>query len=126
MTTQTIQVTAYNYGSSLPSVSLRHATTYAEIATADTSLEVVADCGVYNCVFVESVVIAAGTYRLLAIVDGEPLNRWVTLAGVADEIVIASEAYPLPTDTAVQAQLEAIHAIVQTLQAPRSRVMQAY
>ena len=125
MAEQTAQVTTYPYGASLPAVKLRHPTTDVEIAAAAESPEVTANSGIYNCVFDEDALLV-GTYRLRSVISGLPLNRWVTFAGIADEIVIASESYPTPTDPAVQSRLDDIHAIVQTLQAPRSRVSQAY
>jgi hypothetical protein len=108
MTTQIVQLTTFDYGSSLSSVSLRHPTTDDEIATANTAAEVSADSGVYNCVFDKTSVIAAGTYRLRAVVSGQPVNRWVTLTGTDGEIAIARVERAAELDSATLAQLQAI------------------
>jgi hypothetical protein len=107
MTTQIVQLTTFDYGSSLSSVSLRHPTTDDEIATANTAAEVSADSGVYNCVFDKTSVIAAGTYRLRAVVSGQPVNRWVTLAGVDGEIAIARVERAAELDSAARVKLDA-------------------
>ncbi len=90
MTTQTAHIHTFDYGSSLSSATVRDLEDDTLVATADTVNEVTADSGVYACVFGESAVIAAGTYRLRAIVNGQPLNRYVTFAGVDGEVVQSS------------------------------------
>ncbi len=89
MTTQTILIDTYDYGASLTSATLRVASTDALVATADTTNEVTADSGLYAIVFGESSVIPAGTYRLRAFIDTQPITRYVTLGGVDGETVIS-------------------------------------
>ena len=89
MTTQTVHIQTYDYGASLSSATLRVVSTDVLVATADTVNEVTADSGLYAAVFGEVLVIAAGEYRLRAIVSGKPINRYVTLAGTDGEIVQA-------------------------------------
>ena len=91
MTTQTIQIVTYDYGASLSSVTLRNISDDSLVATADACNELSTDCGVYAAVFNEASVIAAGTYRLRAVVSGAPINRYVTLAGVDGEVVQTTE-----------------------------------
>lgn len=88
-TTQTVHIQTYDYGASLSSATLRVVSTDVLVATADTVNEVTADSGLYAAVFGETAVIAAGEYRLRAIVSGKPINRYVTLAGADGEIVEA-------------------------------------
>ena len=87
MTTQTIHIQTYEYGASLTSATLRAIDTDALVATADTVNEVTADSGLYAAVFGEVAAIAAGTYRLRAVAGGQPISRYVTLAGVDAEVV---------------------------------------
>ena len=87
MTTQTVHIMTYEYGASLTSATLRAIDTDALIATADTVNEVTADSGLYAAVFGEVAAIAAGTYRLRAVAGGQPISRYVTLAGVDAEVV---------------------------------------
>ena len=87
MTTQTIHIQTYEYGASLTSATLRAIDTDTLIATADTVNEVTADSGLYAAVFGEVAAIAAGTYRLRAVAGGQPISRYVTLAGVDAEVV---------------------------------------
>jgi hypothetical protein len=87
MTTQTVHIQTYDYGASLTSATLRAISTDALVATADTTDEVTADSGLYAVVFDEVTAIAAGTYRLRAVAGGQPINRYVTLAGVDAEVV---------------------------------------
>jgi hypothetical protein len=89
VTTQTIHIQTYDYGASLSSATLRVVSTDVLVATADSVNEVTADSGLYAAVFGETAVIAAGEYRLRAIVSGKPINRYVTLAGTDGEIVEA-------------------------------------
>jgi len=88
-TTQTVHIQTYDYGASLSSATLRVVSTDVLVATADTVNGVTADSGLYAAVFGETAVIAAGEYRLRAIVSGKPINRYVTLAGTDGEIVEA-------------------------------------
>ena len=87
MTTQTVHIQTYDYGASLTSATLRAISTDALVATADTTDEVTADSGLYAVVFDEVTAITAGTYRLRAVAGGQPINRYVTLAGVDAEVV---------------------------------------
>lgn len=89
MTTQTIHLHTYDYGASLTSATLRNIADDTLVATADSVNEVTTDSGLYAAVFGESAVIAAGEYRLRAVVSGKPLNRYVTLAGTNNEVVEA-------------------------------------
>jgi len=87
MTTQTVQIHTFDYGASLSSATLRSIADDTLVATADSVNEVTADSGLYAAVFGEASVIAAGTYRLRAVVSGQPINRYVTLAGTNNEVV---------------------------------------
>lgn len=89
MTTQTVQIHTYDYGASLSSATLRSIANDTLVATADSVNEVTADSGLYAAVFGEASVIAAGTYRLRAVVSGQPINRYVTLAGTDNEVAQA-------------------------------------
>ena len=89
MTTQTVHIQTYDYGASLSSATLRVVSTDVLVATADSVNEVTADSGLYAAVFGEASVIAAGEYRLRAVVSGKPINRYVTLGGTDGEIVQA-------------------------------------
>ena len=100
MTTQTVHIQTYDYGASLTSATLRAIDTDTLVATADTTDEVTADSGLYAVVFGEAAAITAGTYRLRAVAGGQPINRYVTLAGVDAEVVQSrSERFAeLPAD----------------------------
>lgn len=108
MTTQTIHIQTYDHGASLTSATLRTIDTDTLVATADTVNEVTADGGLYAAVFGEVSVITAGDYRLRAVVGGQPINRYVTLAGVDAEVVQSrSERYAV-LDTATIGYLTSI------------------
>ena len=89
MTTQTVHIHTFDYGASLTSATLRTVSADTLVATADSVNEVTADSGLYAAVFGETAVIAAGEYRLRAVVGGQPINRYVTLAGTDGEVVEA-------------------------------------
>jgi hypothetical protein len=89
MTTQTVQIHTFDYGASLSSATLRNVADDTLEATADSVNEVTADSGLYAAVFSEVSVIAAGEYRLRAVVGGQPINRYVTLSGTDGEVVQA-------------------------------------
>ena len=108
MTTQTIHVHTFDYGASLTSATLRNLNDDTLVATADTTAEVTADGGLYAIVFDEVSVITAGTYRLRAIVGGQPLQRYVTLAGVDGEVVQAASEPAASIQTATTAALVAL------------------
>lgn len=100
MTTQSVQIVTYDYGASLSSVTLRNRSSDVLVATADSCAEVTADSGLYLAVFGETSVIAAGEYRLRAIVGGKPLNRYVTLTGVDGEVAISRNEATAVLDSA--------------------------
>ncbi len=112
MTTQTVHIQTYDYGASLSSATLRVVSTDVLVATADSVNEVTADSGLYAAVFNEASVIAAGEYRLRAIVSGKPINRYVTLAGTDGEIVEARNERLAVLDSATQTQIDKIEAVV--------------
>ena len=89
MTTQTVQISTASYGAESLTATLRNITTDALVATADSVTETASGSGVYACVFGESSVIAAGEYRLRAVVLGAPINRYVTLLGTDTEVAIS-------------------------------------
>ena len=89
MTTQTVQIHTFDYGASLSSATLRNIADDTLVATADSVNEVTTDSGLYAAVFGEASVIAAGTYRLRAVIGSQPINRYVTLAGTDNEVVQA-------------------------------------
>ena len=74
MTTQTVQIHTFDYGASLSSATLRSIADDTLVATADSVNEVNTDSGLYAAVFGEASVIAAGTYRLRAVISGQPIN----------------------------------------------------
>lgn len=91
MTTQSVQIVTYDFGSSLSNVTLRNELTDALVATADSCLEVSTDAGVYLAVFTEASVIVSGIYRLRAVVSGSPINRFVRLTGTDGEVAVSSD-----------------------------------
>lgn len=106
MTTQTAHIQTYDYGASLTSATLRTVDTDTVVATADSTNEVTADGGLYAAVFGEVSVIAAGDYRLRAVVGGQPINRYVTLAGVDGEVVQSrSDRYAVLDSAALRTAL---------------------
>ena len=105
MTTQTVQLQTFDYGASLSSATLRNVATDTLVATADTINEVTADSGLYAAVFGEASVIAAGTYRFRAVVGGQPINRYVTLAGNDNEVVQARSERAVELDSTATAAL---------------------
>ena len=108
MATQTVHIQTYDYGVSLSSATLRVVSTDVLVATADTVNEVTADSGLYAAVFGETSVIAAGEYRLRAVVSGKPINRYVTLSGTDGEIVEARNERLAVLDPAVETQIDNI------------------
>jgi hypothetical protein len=100
MTTQSVQFTTYDFGASLSPVTLRDPDDDTLVTTADTCAEISADSGVYVAVFDEVAVIPAGVYRLRAVVDGVPLNRFVTLAGVDGELAYSRSERAAELDSA--------------------------
>jgi hypothetical protein len=105
MTTQTIHIHTFDYGASLSSATLRNVSDDTLVATADTVNEVTADSGLYAAVFGEVSVIAAGEYRLRAVVGGKPINRYVTLDGTNNEVVEARNERLSVLDSAATAAL---------------------
>jgi hypothetical protein len=105
MTTQTVHIHTFDYGASLSSATLRNVADDTPVATADTVNEVTADSGLYAAVFGEISVIAAGEYRLRAVVSGKPINRYVTLAGADNEVVEARSERAAVLDSADKATL---------------------
>jgi hypothetical protein len=108
MTTQTVQLQTFDYGASLTSATLRNVADDTLVATADSVNEVTADSGLYAAVFGEASVIAAGTYRFRAVVGGQPINRYVTLAGVDAEVVQARSERAVELDSDTLNKLDAI------------------
>lgn len=108
MTTQTALIDTRDYGASLTSATLRAVTTDTLVATADSVNEVTADSGLYAAVFGEASVIAAGTYRLRAIISGQPITRYVTFAGTDGEVVQSRSERVAELDSSLTAQLQAI------------------
>jgi hypothetical protein len=110
MTTQSVQIQTYDFGSSLSDVTLRNASTDALVATADLCPEISADSGVYVAAFGETSVIAAGVYRLRAVVSGSPINRFVTLTGVDGEVAYSRVEQAAVLDSATALQIDKIEA----------------
>lgn len=115
MTTQTIHIHTYDYGSSLTSATLRNVADDTLVATADTVNEVTADSGLYAAIFGEVSVIAAGEYRLRAVVGGKPINRYVTLTGANNEVAEARSERLAVLDSATQTQIDEIQDTVDSL-----------
>jgi hypothetical protein len=107
-TTFSVQIQTYDFGASLSDVTLRHATTDALIATADSCPEISTDAGVYVAAFGETSAIAAGVYRLRAMVNGSPLNRWVTLTGVDGELAYSRVERAVELDSATATKIDSI------------------
>jgi hypothetical protein len=107
MTTQTAQIHTFDYGASLSSATLRNIADDTLVATADSVNEVTADSGLYAAVFDEASVIAAGTYRLRAVISGQPINRYVTLAGTDNEVVQSRSERLAELDSATRVKLDA-------------------
>ena len=105
MTTQTVQIHTYDYGASLSSATIRSIADDTLVATADSVNEVTTDSGLYAAVFGEASVIAAGTYRLRAVVSGQPINRYVTLAGTDNEVAQARSERLVELDPAARVKL---------------------
>ena len=106
MTTQTVQIHTFDYGASLSSATLRSISDDTLVATADSVNEVNTDSGLYAAVFGEASVIAAGTYRLRAVISGQPINRYVTLAGTDNEVVQARSERLAVLDSAARVKLD--------------------
>jgi len=106
-TSQSVQIVTYDFGSTLSNVTLRDELTDTLVATADSCPEISADAGVYVAVFGEPSLIAAGVYRLRAIVDGAPLNRFVTLTGVDGEVAVSRIERSSVLDSATRVTLAA-------------------
>ena len=119
MTAQTAHIQTFDYGTSLSSATLRDLEDDTLVATADTVNEVTADSGIYAAVFGESAVIAAGTYRLRAIVNGQPINRYVTFAGVDGEVVQSSTVPAMGLTTAQEETLNATYAFASQISGSR-------
>jgi len=111
MTTQTVQIHTYDYGASLSSDTIRSIADDTLVATADSVNELTADSGLYAAVFEEASVIAAGTYRLRAVVSGQPINRYVTLAGTNNEVVQSRSERLAVLDSDAQAMVTAFNAM---------------
>lgn len=107
MTTQTVQLQTFDYGSSLTGATLRNIADDTLVATADSVNEVTVDSGLYAAVFDETAVIAAGTYRFRAVVGGQPINRYCTLSGVNNEVVQARVDKAAVLDPAARVKLDA-------------------
>ena len=108
MTIQYVQIQTYDFGASLSDVTLRNPLTDAVVATADTCPELSTDSGIYRAEFDETSVIAAGLYRLRAVVSGSPLNRWVTLTGVDAELAYSRMERAAELDSATVTKIDAI------------------
>jgi hypothetical protein len=119
MTTQTIHIHTFDYGASLSSATLRNVSDDTLVATADTVNEVTADSGLYAAVFGEVSVIAAGEYRLRAVVGGKPINRYVTLDGTNNEVVEARNERLSVLDSAATAAL--VVEVAVTLHSPSKK-----
>ena len=111
MTTQTVHIHTFDYGASLTSATLRTVSADTLVATADSVDEVTADSGLYAAVFGETAVIAAGEYRLRAVVGGQPINRYVTLAGTDGEVVEARNERAAVLDSDAQAMVTAFNSM---------------
>jgi len=107
MTTLTVHLHTYDYGASLTSATLRIVADDTLVATADSVNEVTTNSGLYAAVFDEVAVIAAGEYRLRAVISGKPINRYVTLAGTDGEIVEARNERLVVLDSASVSAVQA-------------------
>jgi hypothetical protein len=112
MTIQYVQIQTYDFGATLSDVTLRNPLTDAVIATADSCSELSADSGIYRAEFDETSVIAAGVYRLRAVVSGSPLNRWVTLTGEDAELAYSRMERAAELDADASGKLARIEAVV--------------
>jgi hypothetical protein len=100
MTTQTAYIQTFDYGSSLGSPTIRNETTdVAETVTGITCNEVTADSGLYAFVVTNTSVLAGG-FRIRCVVNGQPINRYVTFAGVNNEVVFSRSERAVELDSA--------------------------
>lgn len=111
-TSQKVQIDTYDFGASLTAPTLGALSTGTTITdgTASTCNEQTADSGVYVADFVgadASHLIPAGTYRLRTSVNGKPLKRFVTFAGVDGELVYARSERAAELDPASRVKLDA-------------------
>ena len=89
MPSYSAQIVTFDFGASLSNVTVRDELTDALVATASSCAEINTDSGVYVAIF--STGITVGTlYRLRAVVDGSPINRYVVF-GVDGSTVPTSE-----------------------------------
>jgi hypothetical protein len=105
MTTQTAYIQTFDYGSSLGSPTIRHETTDAsQSVTGITCNELTADSGLYAFV-VTNVSVLTGGFRIRCVVNGQPINRYVTFAGVDGEVVFSRTERAAELDSAATAAL---------------------
>lgn len=110
-TSQKVQIDTFDFGESLTAPTLGALATGTTITngTANSCNEQTVDSGVYIADFVgadASALIPAGTYRLRTTVNGLPLKRFVTFAGVDGEVVYArSEEHAVLDTGALRAAL---------------------
>lgn len=130
-TSQKAQIDTYDFGASLTVPTLGALATGTTIAngTANSCNEQTADSGVYIADFVgadASALIPAGTYRLRTTVNGKPLKRFVTFAGVDGEVVYArSEEAAELNSGALDPVLEAVADVQASIDAGGSPVFTA-
>ena len=109
-TSQKVQIDTYDFGASLTNPTLGALSTGTTITdgTASTCNEQTADSGVYIADFVGAApanLIPAGTYRLRTTINGKPLKRFVTFAGVDGELVYARSERAAELDSSATAAL---------------------
>ena len=76
MPTYSAQIVTFDFGASLSNVTVRHELTDALLSTAGSCAEVSTDAGVYVAIFTTGITPGV-LYRLRAVVDGAPINRYV-------------------------------------------------
>lgn len=76
MPTYSAQIVTFDFGASLSNVTVRDELTDALMSTAGSCAEVSTDAGVYVAIFTTGITPGV-LYRLRAVVDGAPINRYV-------------------------------------------------
>lgn len=110
-TSQKAQIETFDYGASLPNPTLENPLTGDTIdnGTANSCNEQSADSGIYIADFVgaDASDLISGTHRLTTAVNGKPIKRWVTFAGVDGEVVYARSERAVELDSSVRVKLAA-------------------
>lgn len=89
MPTYSAQIATFDFGASLSNVTVRDELTDALVSTAGSCAEISLDAGIYVAIFTSGITPGV-LYRLRAVVDGSPINRYVVF-GADGSTVSTSE-----------------------------------